>query len=500
MNTAPSVSLCVIARDEEDVLASCLASARHLVQEIIVVDTGSTDRTKEVAAQAGAKVLDFPWTGDFAAARNRSLDEAQGEWILVLDADELLRPVTREDFARLLVVPGIEGWFLTVKSFLGKGEEEAEDEVVRLFRNRPEYRFSGAIHEQVAGAIVQVNGGGGLARAPELVIEHFGYLDRRRQAKKKHERNVSLLTHALEKQPDDPFLHYGLGAEFFQGNEVKQGIDHLERALAGLRGNESYCREVFVLLILAYLRDGQLRQASRTAAKAARQFPCDPDLQLLQGLLAYERRQAVAAVRNLRQAASGGARLLARHHLHTLLGDACVLVGRFEEAEREYLEALRLAPHLLYPLTQLIGVKKRGRGKMPWLELCGFASPAQLLGLKQQLPAPEDDPVALILALLAVLGAAAGGDASDLTRASRSFLEATNRPGPAEAAPWENALREYLRAAAGELLACAAQAAARLECGFSRPREKARAVASTCLNTVVQGLCPPWAPLTSGRL
>src|SRR5262245_60079470 len=86
----PKVSLCVIAKNEENNLSTCLKCAGDLVGEIVVVDTGSTDRTREVAAAQGARVFDFPWVDDFAAARNETLRHASGEWIFWLDADDRL--------------------------------------------------------------------------------------------------------------------------------------------------------------------------------------------------------------------------------------------------------------------------------------------------------------------------------------------------------------------------------------------------------------------------
>src|SRR5579864_7403545 len=88
----PSVTLCMIVRDEEAVLADCLASARDAVDDIVVVDTGSMDATRRIATDAGARVFDFAWCNDFAAARNEALRHARGDWVLVLDADERLAP------------------------------------------------------------------------------------------------------------------------------------------------------------------------------------------------------------------------------------------------------------------------------------------------------------------------------------------------------------------------------------------------------------------------
>ncbi len=89
---ADRLSLCMILRDEEELLPRFLEHARGLWDELVAVDTGSTDRTPRLLAEAGAKVLHRPWTGDFSAARNASLEAATGEWALVLDADELVSP------------------------------------------------------------------------------------------------------------------------------------------------------------------------------------------------------------------------------------------------------------------------------------------------------------------------------------------------------------------------------------------------------------------------
>src|SRR5205809_7536444 len=97
----PHVSLCVIAKNEEANLPACLSSAADLVDEIVVVDTGSTDRTKEIAEQFGAKVVDFPWVDSFAAARNESLKHATGDYAFWLDADDRLGETHRERFRTL---------------------------------------------------------------------------------------------------------------------------------------------------------------------------------------------------------------------------------------------------------------------------------------------------------------------------------------------------------------------------------------------------------------
>src|SRR5262249_36848573 len=132
------VSLCMIVRNEERFLAECLQSVADLVDEIVVIDSGSTDRTKEIAAGFGAKVIDFTWVDNFAAARNESLRHATGNWIPWLDADERLDAANRERLRRLLAEPRSEnvGYIMRQSSRLEAGPHAVVHvDQVRLFPN-----------------------------------------------------------------------------------------------------------------------------------------------------------------------------------------------------------------------------------------------------------------------------------------------------------------------------------------------------------------------------
>ncbi|RJX19438.1 MAG: glycosyltransferase [Ammonifex sp.] len=494
VKTEISVSLCLITRNEERRVASCIDSVRHLVQEIIVVDTGSSDRTVELVRQKGARVFTFSWRDDFAAARNYALDRATGEWILVLDADEILEPVEPEEFARLLAAPEVEGYFVKICSYLGEGKERTEDQVVRLFRNRPAYRFQGAIHEQVAGAIKRHNGGEGLALSP-LVIHHFGYLDREVKAGNKRQRNISLLKKALAGRPDDPFLLFSLGIEYFQGGEIAKGVGQLEKALALMRGGEGYFRDLLVTLGLGLLKTGQRDRLALLLDKALLMLPGDPDLHLLKGVLALGEGRYAAAAGALQSALAAESRLLPAHHVHTLLGDACNILGRFKEAEDEYLSALRLVAHNLYPLAQVLGLKQRGAGGLGWLELSRFATPAAKRVIINELIRLTEFPMALVVVLLAVIEAAAAGDGGELLEVCRVCNVAVQRC--VDNASGQELGGEYLRTSAGEMLLYAEAAQRGLSCGLFSPAQKLFRLAADALEIVVNVLCPAWRPRKS---
>ncbi|HOD35758.1 MAG TPA: glycosyltransferase [Syntrophales bacterium] len=172
------ISLCMIVKNEERNLVRCLSTTKPAVDEIIVVDTGSTDRTKDIAAAFGAKVFDIPWRDDFSEARNLSLAKAAGDWILVLDADEVIAPCDFGGLRKLTSTvkgrkAGADGFILTTRNYTAAMTTEgwipndgsyAKEEAgpgwypsrkVRLFRNDPRIRFKNSVHELVEDSMLR---------------------------------------------------------------------------------------------------------------------------------------------------------------------------------------------------------------------------------------------------------------------------------------------------------------------------------------------------------
>lgn len=283
MLNKPTVALCLIVQNEEELIFPCLNSVKGIVDDYIVVDTGSSDETVKLAVAAGANVFHFPWTSDFAAARNFALTQAVSDWVLVLDADETLEPVNPEAFLQLLCEPSIEGYFVRIKNLIGAGSEETWDEAVRLFRNKAAYRFSGSIHEQVALSILNLNGGQGLAHAP-LTILHGGYLDERLARKHKFQRNTQILKHALSESPHDPFLLYCLALEYYQHHEVSEGLVCLEKAVPRLQGQEGYFGHALYCLAWGLLYQGRIERLIDFTAESLQMLPRHTGLLLLRGI------------------------------------------------------------------------------------------------------------------------------------------------------------------------------------------------------------------------
>ncbi len=206
-----TVSLCLIAKDEEATIGMAIKSVLALVDEVIVVDTGSQDNTRIIAEGYGATVCDVPWADDFSAARNAALDQASGKWILVLDADEFLEPVRPVEFQRLLHDPVAAGYRLRMVG-LGAGNDEAMTSRVRLFRNVPEVRYRYPIHERLAPSLSDWAGRENrLILDADLAVMHERNDSDRRAHRR--ERNQRILRKALENFPEEPYFPYRLACE-----------------------------------------------------------------------------------------------------------------------------------------------------------------------------------------------------------------------------------------------------------------------------------------------
>ena len=228
------LSLCMIVKNEQNNLGRCLASVHDLVEEIIVVDTGSKDRTVEIATGFGAKIFHFTWQDDFSKARNYSLEQASGEWIIYLDADEELEPKSRQGLCQMNGECMAQGILVTVRSFNPKDAlvPYYDSQQVRIFRNRPEFRFERRVHNQIVYSIKRA--GGDLMNSGLLVL-HYGYMQPQVQGGgDRCERSRKILEKATASDPQDAYLNAKLGFVYFESGQLDLAYSYLRRVLLEL--------------------------------------------------------------------------------------------------------------------------------------------------------------------------------------------------------------------------------------------------------------------------
>ncbi len=230
------VSLTMIVKNEAENLARVIASARPIADELIVVDTGSTDSTVAIAEELGARVFHFAWIGDFSAARNYALAQASGDWVLILDGDDIAHEREPGSLRRELAAQPESVMFMRVPVRSRRWDDLgfAVSGGRRLFRRVPEIRWIFPVHENVVHVADSHEMEAGCA---SLTIEHTGYVDPTTEtARKRHRRNMRLLREEIAVRPDAPELYYYLATQYASAGHFASAVRIARSGLARFRG------------------------------------------------------------------------------------------------------------------------------------------------------------------------------------------------------------------------------------------------------------------------
>lgn len=233
------LSICMIVKNEESVIARALASAKNMTgceAELVVVDTGSTDRTVAIAEELGAKVFHFTWINDFSAARNYAFACATGAWMMVLDADEELTQDFRDGVFALLRDTDLHGFRMPVIGIDDAGVRQMTLMSTRLVRNGHGYGYEGRVHEDVTPTILRA--GGRMADTTAVSLVHYGYTAKETTRKDRHRRNIELLEAAHRTSPMEPRYWHYLGIELRAAGDLPAAASWFDRVLAKAPGYE----------------------------------------------------------------------------------------------------------------------------------------------------------------------------------------------------------------------------------------------------------------------
>ena len=284
-----TISACLIVKNEEKQLPGCLESIKDMVDEIIIVDTGSTDRSIEIAKGFGANVYKHPWENDFSKHRNQTVQYASGNWLLMIDADERLVPkigITKNKLVSVLNgLPEIcNAIMLPMRDINPQGDVVTEYMNVRLIKHTADFHYEGIIHENpvFTGKPIAIS---------EIALNHHGYHLAHQEMDKKHKRNTDLLLKRLEKNPKDIATYFYLTNHY--GFVLPNTPDNLQKAIGFGRKCIQLLSQhpsktwpsaylgIFRALGEVYSRVGDNTEAAQWCFKGLKIILDDPDLHFL---------------------------------------------------------------------------------------------------------------------------------------------------------------------------------------------------------------------------
>ncbi len=272
----PTISLCMIVKNEEAFLAQCLESVKGCVDEMIIVDTGSTDRTVAIAESYGARVYHHPWENDYSKHRNQSLSYATGDWILILDADEELFAEDRHKVRHAVRKNTTDYYNCHFHDINSDGSIKGLFNLVRLFRNNRGMSFSQKVHEQL-----QIKGKGAFSA---VRIKHYGYDLSPEKMEAKHIRTTTMLKEMLKTPPAEAYMEayllQQLSSSYSLHREPDQAVEYGEMALAVIRGKKlrnDFGVTAFLTVAQGYYALGKLADAERICLESLDSFPLHLD-------------------------------------------------------------------------------------------------------------------------------------------------------------------------------------------------------------------------------
>lgn len=224
------ISVCIIAKNEEKHIEECLRRLKPYQYEIVLVDTGSTDRTVEIAKNYTDRIYSFDWCDDFSAAKNYAMSKASHDWVLSLDCDEYVETIDEGSMQKQMQAnPQAAGRILLKNRFMQDGQPSTE--YVRLSRlvNRHYFHFAGAVHEQLEPIAADISKT--VYDIPVTVL-HVGYDGSEEAMRRKSLRNIFLLEKELQKQGPDAYLYFQLGQSYMKLEDYKKAYDWFDQGLS----------------------------------------------------------------------------------------------------------------------------------------------------------------------------------------------------------------------------------------------------------------------------
>lgn len=367
------LSACLIVRDNEHTIRPCLESLLPWMDEVVVVDTGSLDRTPQICEELGARVLHSPWQDSFSQARNVSLDQARGEWIFWMDSDDTLPEICGRKLRELVDgdhPDAVLGYIVQVHCPGETPDDVTVVDHVKLLRNRPDLRFEFHIHEQILPAIRRA---GGEVAWTDLYVIHSGSDKTPAGRQRKLARDFKLLELDLAERPDHPFVLFNLGMTCADAGQQEEAVQYLTRCVQVSSPQESHLRKAYALLVGALMQLRRWNDAADCLTRGLRPFPQDKELLFRQAMLFHQQGQLRSAEqtylrilqeqtgRHFTSMDTGITNHKARHNLAIVYEDLC----EFDLARQVWTDILHSHPGYQPALRALRQLEKRQRHGSP---------------------------------------------------------------------------------------------------------------------------------------
>jgi tetratricopeptide (TPR) repeat protein len=344
-----TLSFCAIVKNEEASLPHCLASVRDVVDEMVILDTGSTDGTIVIAQSFNARIYSFEWCNDFSIARNEALKYVQGDWVLVLDADEVLVPEIIPSIQQIIQSPQ-HLLINLIRQEIG-ASQTPYSLVSRLFRHHPDIHFSRPYHEMVDDSIadlLQRESHWQIGYLPNVAILHHGYQASTIAARDKFTRARTIMEEFLATHPHDPYICNKLGALYLESGETAKGLQLLEHGFQSIQNSPQ--PEAAILYELHYHLGSVYSELNPSKAEQHYQ------LAIQQPILPKLKLGAINNFGNLLKQKGDlpNAKLLYQQALeidpelaiaHNNLGMTLKALGQFADAIAHYQKAIELQPN-----------------------------------------------------------------------------------------------------------------------------------------------------------
>lgn len=280
-----TLSVCIIAKNEENNLPRCIGSVEHIADEIIVVDTGSTDNTAMIAQGFDAKVIHHQFNNNFSEVRNVAIDNATSDWILYIDCDETLDFEGAYHLKDLIQETKHIGICLTLTNIID-GMPSLSCPSLRVIKNNEGFRFSGRIHEQLLPSIHEKYTDNDILTT-QIGLFHFGYDEKMANMELKHKRNLDIFL-AYEDDEKDGFYYYNIGNQYLSINDYQNALRNYEISLTYPDNLNGYKLYLPVYITKAYYDLRQFEKAAENAIRFIQEYPTFKDLHFLAGASYYE--------------------------------------------------------------------------------------------------------------------------------------------------------------------------------------------------------------------